>query len=192
MILVIDNYDSFVHNLARYVRLAGAETRILRNDAVTAREALALRPDGVVISPGPKGPDDAGVSMALIDALPADTPLLGVCLGHQCLVQAFGGDVARASRPLHGRSSALRHNGEGIFKGVASPTEVGRYHSLVATPREGGDIAPTAWSEEGEIMGAAHRTRPWFGVQFHPESLLTEAGLQMIGNFLDYCKGQRP
>ena len=188
MILVIDNYDSFVHNLARYVRLAGAETRVLRNDAVTAREALALDPAGVVISPGPRGPDDAGVSMPLIEALPADAPLLGVCLGHQCLVRAFGGTVARAARPLHGSASALRHNRAGLFEGVASPTEVGRYHSLIATPREGGDILPTAWSEEGEVMGVEHRARPWFGVQFHPESLLTQAGLQMIGNFLRYCK----
>lgn len=188
MILVIDNYDSFVHNLARYIRLAGAETHVIRNDAVAAREALALGPSGVVISPGPKGPDEAGVSMALIDALPAHLPLLGVCLGHQCLVQAFGGAVHRAVRPLHGRASALRHEGTGLFEGVASPTEVGRYHSLIATPRDGGDIASTAWSEEGEVMAVQHRERPWFGVQFHPESLLTHAGLEMIGNFLRHCE----
>lgn len=191
MILVVDNYDSFVHNLARYIRLAGAETYIVRNDAITAREALALEPSGVVISPGPKGPDEAGVSMELIDALPADLPLLGVCLGHQCLVRAFGGAVARAGRPLHGRASALRHDGTGLFEGVASPTEVGRYHSLIARPLDGGDIAPTAWSEEGEVMAVEHRERPWFGVQFHPESLLTHAGLKMIGNFLQHCERRR-
>ncbi len=191
MILVIDNYDSFVHNLARYVRLAGAETHIIRNDAVTVGDALALAPSGVVISPGPKGPGEAGVSMDIIRALPGDTPLLGVCLGHQCLVRAFGGAVERARRPLHGLSSVLRHDGSGLFAGVASPTEIGRYHSLIATPAPDGEIAPVAWSEEGEVMAVAHRARPWFGVQFHPESLLTTEGLKMIGNFIACCKDRR-
>ena len=190
MILVIDNYDSFVHNLARYLRLAGARIHIVRNDAMSVGEALALNPSALVLSPGPKGPDEAGVSMRLVEALPAATPLLGVCLGHQCLVKAFGGTVARARRPLHGRSSALRHDGYGLFADVASPTQVGRYHSLIATPAKGGDIVATAWSEEGEVMAVAHRARPWFGVQFHPESLLTKEGGRIIRNFLACREGR--
>lgn len=188
MILVIDNYDSFVHNLARYVRLCGADTLVVRNDDITVDACMAHRPDGVVISPGPKGPNDAGVSMALIEALPKAIPLLGVCLGHQCLVQAFGGEVVRAQRPLHGAASDIRHTGKGLFEGISSLTQVGRYHSLIGVPFEGGDLEPTAWSEEGEVMAVEHRTRPWFGVQFHPESLLTEDGLRIMGNFLRFCK----
>lgn len=188
MIMVIDNYDSFVHNLARYVRLCGADTLVVRNDDIEVEECLKQCPDGVVISPGPKGPNEAGVSMALIEALPKDMPLLGVCLGHQCLVQAFGGEVMRAQRPLHGVASAIRHDCRGLFDGVASSTQVGRYHSLIGVPLEGGDLEPTAWSEEGEVMAVEHRTRPWFGVQFHPESLLTEDGLRIMENFLRFCK----
>lgn len=188
MILVIDNYDSFVHNLARYVRLCGFDTLIVRNDDIEVEECLKRRFDGVVISPGPKGPNEAGISMALIEALPKDMPLLGVCLGHQCLVQAFGGEVMRAQRPLHGVASAIRHDGRGLFDGITSLTQVGRYHSLIGAPLEGGDLEPTAWSEEGEVMAVEHRTRPWFGVQFHPESLLTEEGLRIMDNFLQFCK----
>lgn len=188
MILIIDNYDSFVHNLARYVRLCGFETLVVRHNDITVEECLSANAEGVVISPGPKGPDVAGVSMPLIDALPAHIPLFGVCLGHQCLVQAFGGRVVRAQRPLHGSSSPVRHIETGLFEGVASPTEVGRYHSLIAVPSEDGDILPTAWSEEGEVMAVEHRSRPLFGVQFHPESLLTKDGLQIVSNFLKHCR----
>lgn len=191
MILIIDNYDSFVHNLARYVREAGAATRVVRNDAITVEECLALKPDGVVISPGPKRPTDAGISLALIDALPAATPFLGVCLGHQCLVEAFGGRTECAAAPLHGEASLIRHDGTGVFAGVPSPTPVGRYHSLISKTARGSPLVETAWSEEGEVMGVAHEGHPWFGVQFHPESLLTICGRRVIDNFLALC-GERP
>jgi len=187
MILIIDNFDSFVHNLARYFREGGAETKIVRNSEITAGQCLALAPSAIVISPGPKAPVDAGVSLDLVKAIPADMPFLGVCLGHQCLIEAFGGETVRASHPLHGEASMIRHSGTGIFDGIASPTPAGRYHSLVSLPPPGSPLAQTAWSGEGEIMGVAHRERPWFGVQFHPESLLTPSGRVMIDNFLRYC-----
>lgn len=184
MILIVDNFDSFVHNLARYFREAGAQTRIVRNDAVSVGECLALEPAGVVISPGPKRPADAGISLALIAALPAQTPFLGVCLGHQCLIEAFGGRTQRADHPLHGEASLIRHRGTGVFDRVPSPTPVGRYHSLISQTAKNAPLIETAWSEEGELMAVEHAERPWFGVQFHPESLLTAYGRRMIGNFL--------
>ncbi len=188
MILIIDNLDSFVHNLARYFREGGAETKLLRNNEITTGECLALAPAAIVISPGPKTPAEAGISLELIKAMPAEIPFLGVCLGHQCLVEAFGGETVRASHPLHGEASMIRHSGTGILRGIASPTPAGRYHSLVSVPPPAGSpLAQTAWSDEGEIMGVAHRDRPWFGVQFHPESLLTPYGRAMIDNFLGYC-----
>lgn len=191
MILVIDNYDSFVHNLARYLREEGAETRIVRNDALSVRDCLALEPRGVILSPGPKGPGDAGVSLALIEALPSETPLLGVCLGHQCLVEAFGGETMRAKRPCHGEARKISHTGGGIFAGVKSPTLVGRYHSLISKTAPGAPLVETAFSEEDELMAVAHKERPWFGVQFHPESLLTKCGRKIVRNFLAYCDGAR-
>lgn len=187
MILIIDNYDSFVHNLARYVRECGAETTVVRNDEVSIADCLAYNPAGIIISPGPKRPADAGVSLALIDAMGADLPLIGVCLGHQCLVEACGGETVRAKHPLHGEASSIRHNGRDLFKGISSPTPGGRYHSLISTLPAEGPLAPTAWSEEGEVMAVMHRENPWFGVQFHPESLLTSEGMTMIGNFLSFC-----
>ncbi|MEO1244013.1 MAG: aminodeoxychorismate/anthranilate synthase component II [Pseudomonadota bacterium] len=191
MILIIDNYDSFVHNLARYVRESGAETKVVRNDAVSVAECLAPDPAGVVISPGPKRPADAGVSLALIDAMPPDMPLLGVCLGHQCLVEAGGGDTVRAAHPLHGEAREVSHNGEGVFEGIASPMLAGRYHSLIAKPLPDGPLKEVAWSEEGEVMAVSHVKNPWFGIQFHPESLLTSDGMSIIRNFLSLCNARR-
>ena len=187
MILLIDNYDSFVNNLARYVREAGCETRVVRNDQITVGECIALRPKGVIISPGPKAPTEAGVSMELLRRLDPETPLLGVCLGHQCLVEAFGGVTARAAFPLHGEASEIRHDGRGLFAGVPSPMMAGRYHSLIAIPADDARLRRGAWSEDGELMAVAHVDRPWFGVQFHPESLLTPHGRRLIERFLSYC-----
>lgn len=187
MILIIDNYDSFVNNLARYVREAGRETLVLRNDAATVDECLAMRPKGVIISPGPKAPAEAGISMDLLRRLDPRTPLLGVCLGHQCLVEAFGGVTRRAAFPLHGEASEIRHDGRGIFAGVPSPMMAGRYHSLIAAPADDAPLRCSAWSEDGELMAVAHIDRPWFGVQFHPESLLTPNGRRLMERFLTYC-----
>jgi anthranilate synthase component 2/para-aminobenzoate synthetase component 2 len=184
MILIIDNYDSFVHTIARYFREAGAEVRLARNDAISASEAIALSPNGLVLSPGPKGPAEAGVCLELIRLCPARLPLLGVCLGHQCLVAALGGEVRRSIEPMHGRSSSIRHSCEGLFQGVPNPAAVGRYHSLIATLAEHSPLQATAWSERGEVMAVRHVASPWFGVQFHPESLLTPYGRLMIENFL--------
>lgn len=183
MILVIDNYDSFVHNLARYIREEGAETRIVRNDAASAEELLRMKPRGVVLSPGPKAPKDAGVSLALLEKLPASMPVLGVCLGHQCLVEAFGGATLRAKAPLHGEASVIRHDGAALFAGLPSPMPAGRYHSLISAPA-GEELSPCAWSEEGELMAVRRKSAPWHGVQFHPESLLTPHGRAMIRNFV--------
>lgn len=187
MIVVIDNYDSFVHNLARYAREGGAQTRVIRNDAASVREILHMKPRGVILSPGPKTPKEAGVSCDLIAALPPQTPLLGVCLGHQCLVEVFGGKTVRADSPLHGGASTVCHTGEGVFAGVPSPAIVGRYHSLIASSALRDDLIETAWTEDGALMGVSHKTRPWHGVQFHPESVLTPDGRKMMANFLAMC-----
>ncbi|MEQ8934595.1 MAG: aminodeoxychorismate/anthranilate synthase component II [Amphiplicatus sp.] len=184
MILVIDNYDSFVHNLARYVREAGASTHIVRNDAASVGELLRIHPAGVILSPGPHAPKEAGVCLDLIAALPADIPLLGVCLGHQCLVEAFGGRTARAKVPLHGEARSVFHDGTGLFEGIAAPIFAGRYHSLISALPERSELVANGWSEEDELMSVRHRTRPWFGLQFHPESLLTPEGRALIGAFL--------
>ena len=187
MILIIDNIDSFVHNLARYVREAGMNTKIVRNNEITVEQCLSMNPKGVIISPGPKTPSDAGVSLELILELPRTMPLLGVCLGHQCLIEAFGGSTGRAMAPLHGEASDIRHNGAGVFADIQSPMRGGRYHSLSSTLLAQSPLEETAWSPEGEVMGVAHKTRPWFGVQFHPESVLTPHGRMIIKNFLGYC-----
>lgn len=184
MIVVVDNYDSFVHNLARYLREEGAKTRIIRNDAASAEEIVAMAPAGVVLSPGPKTPREAGVSLDLLAALPAATPLLGVCLGHQCLVEAFGGRTARAGQPLHGEASPVRHDGSGVLAGISSPMMAGRYHSLISTLGGGEELFACGWSIEGELMAVRRKSAPWFGVQFHPESLLTPDGRTIIRNFL--------
>lgn len=185
MILILDNYDSFVFNIVRYCEELGADTRILRNDGLSVDEIADLRPDGIVISPGPCGPDDAGVSLPVIHALSGRVPILGVCLGHQCIGQAFGGKVTRAERPMHGLASKIDHDGTNVFAGLPNPFNAGRYHSLIVElPKNDHVLRVTARSEEGEIMGFAHRSHPTFGVQFHPESVLTEHGHTLVDNFL--------
>jgi anthranilate synthase component 2 len=186
MILVIDNYDSFTYNLVHYLSELGAETVVYRNDAMSANAALAMRPRAVLLSPGPRTPDDAGICLDLIAGAPADLPILGVCLGHQAIGQAFGGRVARAAAPMHGKTSAIRHRGEGLFKGLPDGFTAARYHSLTVTRNNLPDVLEvTAWTDDGEIMGLAHRERPVHGVQFHPESIATECGHELLGNFLD-------
>lgn len=185
MILVIDNYDSFVQTLARYVREAGGETIVIRNDAACAEDLLQLDISGVIISPGPKSPAEAGVSLSVIRNLSRRTPLLGVCLGCQCLVEAFGGETRRAVEPLHGEASEIRHDGAGLFAGLPNPMLAGRYHSLVGVLPDDSVLDACAWSASGELMAVRHRTAPWHGVQFHPESLLTPHGRQMIVRFVN-------
>jgi anthranilate synthase/aminodeoxychorismate synthase-like glutamine amidotransferase len=185
MILVIDNYDSFVYNLARYVRELGAEPLVLRNDAITVEEAARLAPSHIIISPGPCSPAEAGISTELVRRLGDTTPLLGVCLGHQCIGAAYGGAIVRARRPMHGKTSRIRHTGTGIFTGLPSPFTATRYHSLVIAPESlPQELEATAWSEDGEIMAVQHRRYPVTGVQFHPESVLTEYGYRMLDRFL--------
>ena len=185
MILVIDNYDSFTYNLVQYLGELGAEPHVVRNDAIDVDGVTALHPDGIVISPGPGTPDQAGVSLELIRRLGQQTPILGVCLGHQAIGQAFGGTVARAKAQMHGKTSEVRHDGQGVFAGLSNPFTATRYHSLVILPDSvPADLEVTAWAEDGEIMGVRHRTLPVEGVQFHPESILTLEGKRLLGNFL--------
>ncbi|PYN29381.1 MAG: anthranilate/aminodeoxychorismate synthase component II [Candidatus Rokuibacteriota bacterium] len=185
MILVIDNYDSFTYNLVQYLGELGAELHVVRNDAVDTDGVAALRPERIVISPGPGTPDDAGVSLDLIRRLGEHTPILGVCLGHQAIGQAFGGTVARAKAQMHGKTSDIRHDGRGVFAGLSNPLTATRYHSLVILPHTvPADLEVTAWAEDGEIMGVRHRRWPVEGVQFHPESILTVEGKRLLGNFL--------
>ncbi|MBB4398498.1 aminodeoxychorismate/anthranilate synthase component II [Bradyrhizobium sp. ERR14] len=181
MIIVIDNYDSFVFNVARYFHTLGEATQVIRNDAITVNDLLALEPRALVCSPC-----QAGISTSAIRELSGRIPILGICLGHQCIGSVFGGDVTRARRPMHCRSSRIAHDGQGLFEGVPSPLNVGRYHSLIVelvgscSP----DLIVTAHSEEGEIMALAHRDHSTFGVQFHPESILTEQGHTLLRNVL--------
>lgn len=186
MILVVDNYDSFTWNLVHYLAELGAETRVVRNDDLTAAEAWALKPEAVLLSPGPCTPNEAGICLALIDTAPLDMPIFGVCLGHQAMGQAFGGDVIRAKSLMHGKTSPIEHDGRSVFAGLPSPFTATRYHSL-AVRRETlpEELEVTAWTADGEIMGLAHRTRPIHGVQFHPESIATEHGHDLLANFLD-------
>jgi anthranilate synthase/aminodeoxychorismate synthase-like glutamine amidotransferase len=185
VIVVVDNFDSFVHNLARLLRLAGAQTRVVRADAVRWEDLAAMEPRGVVISPGPGAPASAGVSTSLARLAPPDLPILGVCLGHQCLAEDLGGRVCASPQPTHGRASRVVHRGTGIFSGLPSPFRAGRYHSLTVAPGSLPDtLSEEAWTEEGELMAFRHRTRPVWGVQFHPESILTEWGGRLLENFL--------
>lgn len=188
MILIVDNYDSFVHNLARYIRLAGAETRIVRNDAFSAAEALALNPEAIVISPGPCTPDEAGMSLDLIKSARGKIPVLGVCLGHQSIAQAYGAMVVPAKIPTHGRSSRITHNGAGLFDTIPDIVEVGRYHSLAVAGVEPRGLRIDAVSEDGEIMAIHDPHAPVYGIQFHPESILTRYGDIMIRNFVKIAK----
>jgi len=192
MFLLIDNYDSFTYNLWHYLGELGADVEVRRNDALTVDQALALQPQGIVISPGPCDPDRAGICLDLIAAAAkARVPLFGVCLGHQSIGQAFGGKVIRAPQPLHGKISAVSHDGTGVFAGLPSPFRATRYHSLVVE-RETfpACLHISAWTDDGLVMGLAHRELPIWGVQFHPESIETEHGHQMIRNFLDSTTGR--
>jgi anthranilate synthase/aminodeoxychorismate synthase-like glutamine amidotransferase len=186
MIAMIDNYDSFTYNLVQYLGELGAEVRVFRNDAITVDELAALAPSHVVISPGPGTPDDAGITLALIERLAGRVPLLGVCLGHQAIGQAFGGKVVRAGRVMHGKVSRIRHDRKGVFENIENDFIATRYHSLVVE-RESlpACLAVTAQSEDGEIMGLRHRGLAVEGVQFHPEALLTEHGHRMLQNFIE-------
>jgi len=186
MIALIDNYDSFTCNLAQYLGELGAEVRVFRNDQISVDEVAALAPSHVVLSPGPGTPDDAGITLGLIARLAGSVPLLGVCLGHQAIGQAFGGKVVRAGRVMHGKTSRIRHDGGGVFARVPDEFVATRYHSLVVE-RESlpACLAVTAQSEDGEIMGLRHRGLAVEGVQFHPEALLTEHGHKMLQNFLE-------
>ena len=183
--LLIDNYDSFTYNLVQAFAAMGADVMVYRNDAVTTEAALALEPSHLVISPGPGRPEDAGVSLAMIGAFAGRIPILGVCLGHQSLVQHFGGEIVRADRLMHGKTSLARHDGKTIFEGLSQPLEVGRYHSLCAEHETLPDVLEvTAETDRGEIMGVRHKELPLEGVQFHPESVLTPEGDKLMSNFL--------
>ena len=185
MILVIDNYDSFTYNLVQYLGELGAKPEVIRNDAVDAAGVAAMRPGGIVISPGPGTPDDAGVSLDVIRGLGSSVPILGVCLGHQAIGQAFGATVTRARRQMHGKTSAIEHDGRGVFRGVPSPFNATRYHSLaVVADTVPADLEISARADDGEVMGLRHRRWPVEGVQFHPESILTEHGKILLANFL--------
>ena len=185
MILVIDNYDSFTYNLVQYLGELGAEVRVVRNDEVSVEDIERMRPEKIVISPGPCSPNEAGVSLELITRLAGKVPILGVCLGHQAIGQAFGGKVVHAKTLMHGKTSAIHHTDRGVFRGLPTPFTATRYHSL-AVERESlpTSLEVTAWTEDGEIMGLRHRDCAVQGVQFHPESILTEHGHTMLKNFL--------
>lgn len=184
-ILLIDNYDSFTYNLVQAFRARGAEVLVYRNDRIEVAEALALEPTHLVISPGPGHPRDAGNSLAMIDAFAERTPILGVCLGHQCIVTHFGGEIVRADRLMHGKTSLVQHDNETLFAGLPAPFEAGRYHSLIASPATLPDsLRISAQTERGEIMGVRHREWPVEGVQFHPESILTPDGDALMANFM--------
>ncbi len=181
---MVNNRDSFVFNLARYLEELGAEARVVDSDAVTVADIAALEPDGLLISPGPCTPAEAGVSVAAVRALAGVMPILGVCLGHQAIAAAEGWAITRARAPRHGRAIAIAHAGAGLFEGLPSPLEVGLYHSLVAAPSEGGALRVDAVSPEGEVMALSRRDAPVFGVQFHPESIMTPHGHRLLANFL--------
>jgi anthranilate synthase component 2 len=189
MLLMIDNYDSFTYNLVQYFGELGEQVRVVRNDEMTVPEIAALGADRIVLSPGPCTPDEAGVCLELLQAMKGKVPILGVCLGHQAIGQAFGGKVVHAKTLMHGKTSMIHHEGRGVFAGLPSPFEATRYHSLAieraSCPH---DLEVTAWTEDGEIMGVRHRSLPVEGVQFHPESILTQHGHALLKNFLDRAR----
>ena len=186
MIFMLDNYDSFTFNLVQYLRMIGAEVVVRRNDTLTVTEVMEMAPDAIVVSPGPCSPEQAGISVPLITAASGQIPILGVCLGHQSITQAFGGQVVRAGRIMHGKTSPVRHEGSDVFEGLESPFLATRYHSLVAAR----DTLPSVLrvtaeaTDDGEIMGIAHKTHPTWGIQFHPESILTTEGMELMRNFV--------
>jgi anthranilate synthase/aminodeoxychorismate synthase-like glutamine amidotransferase len=185
MLLLIDNYDSFVYNLARYIERLGQPTHVLRNDMIDAAGVRAMRPAAIVLSPGPCTPREAGASLDIVRSLHTDVPILGVCLGHQVIAEALGGTILRATAPVHGQASAIHHDGINLFAGLPSPLTVGRYHSLVVDPASlPNELCATAWTDDGILMAFEHRRLPIFGVQFHPESILTEFGYELLTNFL--------
>lgn len=193
VILLLDNYDSFVHNLARYFRQLGCQTRVIRSDQIDAAGCAALAPSAIVLSPGPRRPQDAGCSVEVIQQMSAEIPILGVCLGHQAIGVAFGASII-CCEPMHGIASSITHDGKGVFAGCSSPLQVGRYHSLaVDQHRLPSELEVTARDSSGLIMGLRHRWRPVFGVQFHPESVLTESGSEIVDNFvaITRCSSQR-
>ncbi len=192
MILLIDNYDSFVYNLARYFEELGEETVVVRNDAIDLESVVALQPSHIVLSPGPCTPHEAGICVDLARLVGGRIPILGVCLGHQCLGEAFGGRVVRG-RPVHGKVSAIHHKGIDLFSGLPAPLEVTRYHSLVVDPRDlPAELVPLAWTADGTLMALRHRSLPAWGVQFHPEAVLTKAGHALLANFLALGRRQNP
>ncbi len=186
MILMIDNYDSFTYNLVQYLGELGKKIKVVRNDEIKLADISRLRPEKIVISPGPGTPRDAGISVEVIKTFCSRIPILGVCLGHQCIAEAFGGRIVRADRLMHGKTSEIRHDGRGVFKGLPNPFVATRYHSLLV---DSGKLPPTlklsAWTKEKEIMGIRHCQYPTAGVQFHPESILTESGKKLLANFLE-------
>ncbi len=187
MLLILDNYDSFTYNLVQYFGELGAEMQIFRNDVITVDEIRALNPERICISPGPCTPTEAGISCDLIKELGATIPILGVCLGHQSIGQVYGGDVVRADRLMHGKTSAIHHSNQSVFAGMPDPFEATRYHSLIVKRETLPDcLEITAWTEEGEIMGLQHKEYPVHGVQFHPESILTQDGKRLLENFLKF------
>ena len=191
-LLLIDNYDSFTYNLVQAFLVLGADVHVYRNDAISVDQAIAFSPSHLCISPGPGTPYDAGVSMDMIRAFAGRLPVLGVCLGHQSIVEVFGGKVVRAGRLMHGKTSIIQHDGASLFAGLPQPCEVGRYHSLIAAPETlPRDLEVSARTDQGEIMGVRHRTLMVEGVQFHPESILTPDGPTLMKNFLGFSGGQR-
>ncbi|GFO54746.1 glutamine amidotransferase [Geomonas sp. Red276] len=185
MLLMIDNYDSFTYNIVQYLGELGEDVRVYRNDKITIAEIEALSPDRIVVSPGPCSPEEAGISVEVIRHFAGKIPILGVCLGHQSIGYAFGGKVVKSATLMHGKTSPIHHDGKGLFEGLPNPFNATRYHSLIvereSLPKE---LEVTAWVAEGEIMGMQHKTLPIWGVQFHPESILTEGGMDLLKNFL--------
>ena len=188
MILLIDNYDSFTFNLVHFLGDLGVACHVRRNDSLSVAQAMAMQPEAIVLSPGPCTPTDAGICLGLIEAAAGRIPVLGVCLGHQAIGQAFGARVTRGAVPMHGKVSAVRHDGTDIFAGLPSPFQATRYHSLVVEDLPD-CLVPTAWTEDGALMGLRHRAMPLFGVQFHPESIASEHGHALLANFLAIARG---
>jgi anthranilate synthase/aminodeoxychorismate synthase-like glutamine amidotransferase len=186
MILLLDNYDSFTYNIAQYLGELGAVVDVVRNDAIDLEGIASMAPEGILLSPGPGAPDDAGITLATIDRFAGAVPLLGVCLGHQAIGQHYGGRVVRAAQLMHGRTSLIEHDARGVFRGLPSPMTATRYHSLVVAPESlPASLEWSAWTDEGEVMGLRHRELPVEAVQFHPESFLSEHGHRLLANWLD-------